>query len=298
MKQIDQHMGMSSLDSRASLGASPYSMMARALQNEPHSAFGRSAVSMASHAAPTSDFLSDANGQVDLDLVERLTGISPELVLVAYENGQFPMAEDRDATRLSWIEPAMRGVIKTHQFNLPRRLARTVKSSKYQVTCNLAFDAVLAACGAEVCGRPDTWINDQIRILYGALHRMGFAHSIEVWDDTRLVGGLYGIALHGAFFGESMFSIQRDASKVALVHLLARMNKSKMRLLDCQFSTPNIWVSSVRLKFHRKPIWICWTKHRTTAHGLSRLCLLMKCISTFGTLQPSKAYRYNHDGPS
>lgn len=240
MKQIDHHMGMSSLDSQASLGASPYSMMARALQNDPHGAFGRSAVSVTNPATPSSEFLSDANGQVDLDLVERLTGISPELVLVAYENGQFPMAEDRNATRLSWVEPAMRGVIKTHQFNLPRRLARTVKSAKYQVTCNLAFDAVLAACGAEVCGRPDTWINDQIRILYGALHRMGFAHSIEVWDDARLVGGLYGMALHGTFFGESMFSIQRDASKVALVHLLARMSKSKMRLLDCQFYTRHL----------------------------------------------------------
>lgn len=246
MKQIDQQIGMAPLGNQQSMDASPYSVLARALQSGTGTGTGSpvnessSFAALSGQRAPSSHFLSDANGQVDLDLVERLTGISPELVLVAYENGQFPMAEDRNATRLSWIEPAMRGVIKAHQFNLPRRLARTVKSSKYNVTCNLAFDAVLAACGAEVCGRSDTWINDQIRILYGALHRMGFAHSIEVWDDTRLVGGLYGIALHGTFFGESMFSIQRDASKVALVHLLARMNKSKMRLLDCQFYTRHL----------------------------------------------------------
>ena len=186
------------------------------------------------------DMLSDRHGHFDLDLVEHVTGFSPELVLSAYEHGQFPMAEDRHATALTWIEPGERGIIKVPQFKLPKRLARTVKNTPFRITCNLAFDAVVESCGAEALGRPDTWINDQIRVLYGALHRLGFAHSVEVWDDTNLVGGLYGLSLHGAFFGESMFSVRRDASKIALVHLVARMARSGMRLLDCQFYTRHL----------------------------------------------------------
>lgn len=166
--------------------------------------------------------------------------VTPDLVLRAYRIGIFPMAERRDADRLYWLDPEMRGVQPLDRFHLGRRLARSVLSGEYRVTCNEAFDGVLEGCAAPGRDRPETWINTDIFRLFAALHRMGHAHSVETWAGDTLVGGLYGVALGGAFFGESMFSRARDASKVALVHLVARLRLSGFVLLDTQFVTEHL----------------------------------------------------------
>lgn len=174
----------------------------------------------------------------------RLFDISPDLVLRAYRAGLFPMAESRRGERLYWLDPELRGVLPLDGFRLPRRLARTVLSGSFAVTSNLDFPAVIAGCAAPAEGREDTWINPEIERLFLALHRMGHAHSIEVWSGqpgvSPLAGGLYGVALGGAFFGESMFTRMRDASKVALVHLVARLRLSGFTLLDAQFQTTHL----------------------------------------------------------
>jgi leucyl/phenylalanyl-tRNA--protein transferase len=169
-----------------------------------------------------------------------LTEITPDLVLRAYRAGLFPMAERRDGERLYWLDPELRGVQPLDAFHLPRRLARTVLADVFQVRCDSAFAEVMAGCAAPTPGRPETWINPEIERLFSALHLMGYAHSIECWQQGRLVGGLYGVALGGAFFGESMFSTVRDASKVALVHLVARLRLGGFRLLDTQFVTEHL----------------------------------------------------------
>ncbi len=169
-----------------------------------------------------------------------LTEITPDLVLRAYRAGLFPMAERRDGERLYWLDPELRGVQPLDAFHLPRRLARTVLSDTFQVRCDTAFAEVMLGCAAPTSDRPETWINPEIERLFGALHAMGHAHSVECWRDGRLVGGLYGVALGGAFFGESMFSAERDASKVALVHLVARLRLGGFRLLDTQFVTEHL----------------------------------------------------------
>jgi leucyl/phenylalanyl-tRNA--protein transferase len=170
--------------------------------------------------------------------------ITPELLLRAYRAGLFPMAESRRGERLYWLDPEHRGVIPLQGFHLSRRLRRTVLSGAFQVTSNRDFGGVVAGCAESVAGREETWINPEIERLFGALHRIGHAHSIEVWqgppEDSALVGGLYGVALGGAFFGESMFSRARDASKVALVHLVARLRLLGFRLLDAQFQTTHL----------------------------------------------------------
>ena len=170
----------------------------------------------------------------------RAFDITPELMLRAYQAGLFPMAETRQADRLHWLDPARRGVLPLDGFHLPRRLRRTVLSGQFQVTADAAFAAVIAGCAEEAPGREDTWINADIERLFNALHRMGHAHSVESWQHGALVGGLYGVSLGGAFFGESMFSRARDASKVALVHLVARMRIGGFRLLDTQFVTTHL----------------------------------------------------------
>jgi leucyl/phenylalanyl-tRNA--protein transferase len=166
--------------------------------------------------------------------------ITPELLLRAYRAGLFPMAESRRGERLYWLDPEQRGVIPLGGFHLPKRLLRTILSGPYEVTTNRDFHGVIAGCAAPAEGREDTWINHEIERLFGALHRLGHAHSVETWQDGRLVGGLYGVSLGGAFFGESMFSRARDASKVALVHLVARMRLFGFRLLDAQFQTTHL----------------------------------------------------------
>ena len=170
----------------------------------------------------------------------RAVEISPGLLLRAYRAGLFPMAETRRGNRLYWLDPEQRGVLPLHGFHLPRRLLRTVLSGQYRVTADRDFPAVIAACAASAPGREDTWINPEIERLFGELHGAGYAHSVECWDGSTLVGGLYGVSMGAAFFGESMFSTARDASKVALVHLVARLRVGGYRLLDTQFTTSHL----------------------------------------------------------
>ncbi len=166
--------------------------------------------------------------------------VTPELVLRAYRAGLFSMAETRRGNRLYWLDPEQRGVLPLDRFHLPRRLLRTVRSEVYTVTSDQDFPAVVAACASSAPGREDTWINPDIERLFSALHQLGYAHSVECRQDGVLVGGLYGVSLGGAFFGESMFSRARDASKVALVHLVARLRAGGYQLLDTQFTTSHL----------------------------------------------------------
>ncbi|MBL6454768.1 leucyl/phenylalanyl-tRNA--protein transferase [Belnapia sp. T6] len=167
--------------------------------------------------------------------------ITPELMLRAYRAGLFPMAESRGGDRLYWLDPERRGIIPLDAgFHLPRRLLRTVLSGPFTVTADADFAATIAGCAEAAPGREDTWINPEIEYLFTALHRQGHAHSVEVWEGGRLVGGLYGVVLGAAFFGESMFSRARDASKVALVHLVARLRLGGFTLLDSQFLTEHL----------------------------------------------------------
>ena len=166
--------------------------------------------------------------------------ITPDLMLRAYRAGLFPMAEARGSPRLYWLDPEMRGVLPLDGFHLPRRLARTVLSGTFRVSCDEDFAATVALCAAPAPGREETWINAEIEALFLALHQMGHAHSIEVRAEERLVGGLYGVTIGGVFFGESMFSRVSDASKVALVHLVARLRLMGFSLLDTQFTTGHL----------------------------------------------------------
>ena len=166
--------------------------------------------------------------------------ITPDLMLRAYRIGLFPMAESRDARTLYWLDPEQRGVIPLDGFHLPRRLARRLRQAPYRVTANADFPRVITECAAPRPNSKDSWINDEIRALFLALHGMGHAHSVEAWQGEELVGGLYGVALGGAFFGESMFSRADDASKIALVHLVARLRLGGFTLLDAQFQTAHL----------------------------------------------------------
>jgi leucyl/phenylalanyl-tRNA---protein transferase len=166
--------------------------------------------------------------------------ITPELMLRAYRIGLFPMAESRDARTLYWLDPEQRGVIPLDGFHLPRRLARRLRQAPFRITANQDFAGVITACAAPRPNSADSWINAEIRALFLALHAQGNAHSVEVWENEALVGGLYGVALGGAFFGESMFSRADDASKIALVHLVARLRLGGFTLLDAQFQTAHL----------------------------------------------------------
>lgn len=166
--------------------------------------------------------------------------ITPELLLHAYAAGIFPMAEDAQATELMWFDPPQRGILPLDAMHVPRRLRRMIRKRSFHVTMNKAFSAVMAACAAPTATRRVTWINQEIILLYTALHETGYAHSLEVWNGKELVGGLYGVALGGAFFGESMFSRTPDASKTALVTLVALLRKHGFSLLDCQSMTEHL----------------------------------------------------------
>jgi leucyl/phenylalanyl-tRNA--protein transferase len=167
--------------------------------------------------------------------------ITPEVLLKAYACGIFPMAESADDPSLYWIEPQRRGIIPLDGFHVPRRLARTVRADLFEVRIDSAFEAVITACAAPAPGRSKTWINRRIRHLYRDLFARGHCHTVEAWRDGQLVGGLYGVRLGRAFFGESMFHLARDASKVALVHLVALLRSSGFQLLDAQFLTEHLW---------------------------------------------------------
>ena len=166
--------------------------------------------------------------------------ITPEVLLKAYACGIFPMAESVDDPGLFWVEPELRGILPLDEFHVPKRLARTIRQGIYQVTFDTAFEQVIAACAEATNERQETWINQRIVDLYTELHRMGYCHSVECRLKGELVGGLYGISLGGAFFGESMFSRARDASKVALAHLVERLKRQGFRLLDTQFNTQHL----------------------------------------------------------
>ena len=166
--------------------------------------------------------------------------ITPEVLLKAYACGIFPMAESAEDPALYWIEPEQRGVIPLDCFHVAGRLARTVRSERFTVVCNRDFEAVIAGCGESKPGRTRTWINTRIRNLYRGLYDIGHCHTVEVYDGDLLVGGLYGVSLGRAFFGESMFHRARDASKIALVHLVARLKAGGYRLLDTQFVTDHL----------------------------------------------------------
>lgn len=169
-----------------------------------------------------------------------MTALTPDLLLRAYAAGIFPMAEDADDPEVFWVDPDERGVLPLDAFHLSRRLRRTVRQDLFEIRCDAAFEAIVRACAEPRPERPRTWINDEIVRLYTALFRLGFAHSVESWHGGELVGGLYGVALGGAFFGESMFARVSDASKVALAHLVARLRLGRFRLLDTQFVTHHL----------------------------------------------------------
>lgn len=169
-----------------------------------------------------------------------MTVLTPQILLGAYASGIFPMAENRNDPDLYWIDPDVRGVIPLDDFHIPRRLRRTLRNGPYEVRADTDFIGVIRGCAEQTKGRPETWINTEIEGLYNGLFDMGFAHSVETWQDGALVGGLYGVSLGGAFFGESMFSRARDASKIALCHLAARLVKSGFTLLDTQFLTEHL----------------------------------------------------------
>ena len=162
--------------------------------------------------------------------------ITPELVLRAYGAGVFPMADSAEADSVYWVDPRQRGILPLDGFHLSRSLRKRLLRGDYSIRIDTAFDAVLDGCA----DRPETWINPMIRDMFSALFRLGHAHSVEVWSDGDLVGGLYGLSLGGAFFGESMFSRARDGSKIALAHLVARLRKGGYSLLDTQFTTAHL----------------------------------------------------------
>lgn len=171
---------------------------------------------------------------------ERDFEITPQVLLKAYAVGIFPMAESADDPGLYWIEPESRGILPLDSFHLPRRLARTVKTAPFEIRVDSDFAGVIDGCAGGGADRPKTWINARIRKVYGELFKLGHCHTVECWQDGALVGGLYGVRLGGAFFGESMFSRARDASKVALVHLVARLKAGGFTLLDTQFTTEHL----------------------------------------------------------
>ena len=171
--------------------------------------------------------------------------LTPDILLAAYSQGLFPMAQDADNPEVHWFCPEMRGQLSIPDMHIPRRLRKTVRQMKvggnpYEIRINTDFEGVMKACAIVTDSRSETWINAEILTAYCALHAKGYAHSIECWQEDKMVGGLYGIALGGAFFGESMFSTARDASKVALVHLVARLSQAGYKILDTQFTNDHL----------------------------------------------------------
>ncbi len=162
--------------------------------------------------------------------------LTPELLLYGYQEGIFPMADPHDGDRIYWYRPRRRGVLPLDAFHVPKSLAQLVRREAFAVTSNRTFEAVMRACA----DRTSTWISEEIIAAYTALHRRGYAHSVECWQDERLVGGLYGVSIGGAFFGESMFHRVGNASKVALVHLVRRLHRGGFVLLDTQYRTPHL----------------------------------------------------------
>ncbi len=182
--------------------------------------------------------------------------LDAQLLLRAYAVGIFPMAESADSQELSWFDPEPRGILPLDGFHLPKRLKRTLRTTPFEIRFDSAFRTIVETCAQSTAERPTTWINADIVRLYSELHEQGFAHSVETWRAGKLVGGLYGVSLGSAFFGESMFSHETDASKVALVHLVARLRAGGFTLLDTQFVTEHLSrfgaVAIPRADYHRR----------------------------------------------
>ena len=170
----------------------------------------------------------------------RNNGITVDILLRAYSAGLFPMADSADDPELFWVEPEIRGIIPLDDFHVSKSLAKAMRKKPFDIRFNTAFEAVMAGCAAAAPDRPSTWINATIRKLYTELHQIGHAHSVEAWEGKELVGGLYGVSLGAAFFGESMFSRRTNASKICLVHLVERLKASGFVLLDTQFTTEHL----------------------------------------------------------
>ncbi|QXC51678.1 leucyl/phenylalanyl-tRNA--protein transferase [Agrobacterium salinitolerans] len=170
----------------------------------------------------------------------RNNDITVDILLRAYSAGLFPMADSADDPELFWVEPEIRGIIPLNSFHVSKSLAKAMRRKPFEIRFNTAFEAVMAGCAAEAPDRPSTWINAVIRRLYSELHQIGHAHSVEAWEGEELVGGLYGVSLGAAFFGESMFSRRTNASKICLVHLVERLRQQGFTLLDTQFTTEHL----------------------------------------------------------
>lgn len=170
----------------------------------------------------------------------RNNDITVDILLRAYSAGLFPMADSADDPELFWVEPEIRGIIPLNSFHVSKSLAKAMRRKPFEIRFNTAFEAVMAGCAAEAPDRPSTWINAVIRRLYSELHQIGHAHSVEAWEGEDLVGGLYGVSLGAAFFGESMFSRRTNASKICLVHLVERLRQQGFTLLDTQFTTEHL----------------------------------------------------------
>jgi leucyl/phenylalanyl-tRNA--protein transferase len=166
--------------------------------------------------------------------------ITPEILLRAYSIGLFPMAESADDPEIFWVEPETRGVLPLDEFHVSKSLAKVIRKNPFDLRVDTDFEGVMALCAAPADDRPSTWINSTIRKLYSELHRMGHAHSVEAWESDELIGGLYGVSLGSAFFGESMFSRRTNASKICLVHLVERLKAKGFTLLDTQFTTEHL----------------------------------------------------------
>ncbi|HEV7435734.1 leucyl/phenylalanyl-tRNA--protein transferase [Rhizobium halophilum] len=166
--------------------------------------------------------------------------ITPDILLRAYSIGLFPMAESADDPEIFWVEPEVRGILPLDQLHISKSLAKAMRRDPFSIRVNTSFDHVIDLCAEAADDRPNTWINTTIRLLYSELHRMGHAHSVEAWEGEELVGGLYGVTLGSAFFGESMFSRRTNASKICLVHLVERLREKRFTLLDTQFTTEHL----------------------------------------------------------
>ena len=181
--------------------------------------------------------------------------LTPDILLAAYAAGIFPMGESADDPELFWVDPRRRGILPLDGFHVPKRLRRVIRQGGFEIRCDSAFEEVIRGCAEATEKRPNTWINDEILRLYAGLFSRGAAHSVETWQGDMLVGGLYGVTIGAAFFGESMFSRATDASKIALVHLAARLWLGGYRLLDTQFLTPHLaqfgGVEITRARYHR-----------------------------------------------
>ena len=169
-----------------------------------------------------------------------MSELTPDILLRTYAAGIFPMAESAEDPTLFWVDPETRGILPLEKFRVSRGLQRKLRRGLFEVRCDAAFEEVVRACAAKTSERPITWINEEIIRLYLGLHAMGHAHSVECWQDGELAGGLYGVCIGGAFFGESMFSRATDASKIALAHLVARLRRGGYKLLDTQFATSHL----------------------------------------------------------